>query len=369
MNENSGIAEEEVNVVDTLSETDAKCPCCGAPIGYDPGTRMLKCEYCGYTEEIEFDSETDTVQEQDFDEAAFTSDQSWGTEKKTVICKACGAEAVYDALQTSSVCEYCGSNHVMEAAADDTMAPNGVVGFMITVKEAGARFSKWIKSKWFAPRKAKQSAKPSAFKSIYLPYWTFDADTTTVYSARYGRDRVVRDRNGNTRTVTDWYNTSGVYGEFFDDCLVCGTDRHNSDIIDRIEPFNTSECKPYKPEYVAGHISERYTIGIKSAWETAKSKIQSKLRADITSHIKSTCRADRVSGLTMRTTYSNKKYKYIILPVWMSSFTYKNKVFRFMVNGQTGKVGGKAPVSPLRVALAVLLCTAAAVGLWYLINS
>ena len=37
-----------------------------------------------------------------------------------------------------------------------------------------------------------------------------------------------------------------------------------------------------------------------------------------------------------------------MLPIWLSSFRYKEKIYRFMVNGQTGRVGGNAPISPLR---------------------
>lgn len=44
-----------------------------------------------------------------------------------------------------------------------------------------------------------------------------------------------------------------------------------------------------------------------------------------------------------------------MLPIWLSSFQYKNKVYQFMVNGQSGKVGGKAPISPIRVTIAVIL--------------
>ncbi len=359
-----GFESFDENIVKTLKETDKKCPQCAGTMSYDPTTHMLKCPYCEFTREIEI---VDKVEELDFDEAVGTSNQVWGAEKKKVVCESCGAEAIYDALQTSAVCEYCGSNHVMEASAADTEPPNGVVGFLIDVKEAGARFSSWLKGKIFTPSKAKKSAKPEAFKGIYLPYWTFDADTTTSYTARYGIDRTETDSKGNSRTVTDWYRTSGVYDEFIDDCLVCATDRHNPDIINRINPFDTSKCKPYDPEYVSGFISERYTIGIKSAWETAKGLIQRRLRSNIESDIMHRHHADRVDSLSMSTQYANKKYKYIVLPVWMSSFTYKNKVFRFMVNGQTGKVGGKAPVSPLRVAIAAILGAAALYGLYYLL--
>lgn len=355
--ENGGNSYEfpDENIVKTKKETDAKCPQCAGTVSYDPDTQMLLCPYCGYKQEIAITEEDGTVEEQDFESAENTGNQNWGAEKKTVSCEACGAQAIYDALEVSSVCPYCGSNHVMEAATVDTLAPNGVIAFMIGVKEAGARFTKWLKRKIFTPSAAKKSARPDAFKGFYLPYWTFDADTTTVYSARYGIDRTTRDSQGNTRTTTDWYPTTGVYSEFIDDCLVTGTDRHDENIMRRIEPFNTSECKPYKPEFVAGFVSERYSVGIKAAWEKAKEIINNRLRNSITDKIKREKRADHVSNLRMTTTFFNKTYKYVILPVWMSSFVYKSKVYHFMVNGQTGKVGGKAPVSALRVTIAVVI--------------
>ena len=57
----------------------------------------------------------------------------------------------------------------------------------------------------------------------------------------------------------------------------------------------------------------------------------------------------------MDVAFSKMTYKYLLLPVWMSSFTFNGKVFQFVVNGQTGKVGGKSPVSPWKVALAILI--------------
>ena len=70
-------------------------------------------------------------------------------EKKTVLCKACGAESIYDALQTSAVCPFCGSNQVMEAADRETMAPGGVVPFQVTDEKAASLFKGWIRQKWF----------------------------------------------------------------------------------------------------------------------------------------------------------------------------------------------------------------------------
>lgn len=122
-----------------------------------------------------------------------------------------------------------------------------------------------------------------------------------------------------------------------------------------IEPFDTENNVAYKPEYIAGFASERYSVGLKAAWEKAKNFIKSRLLSHITAKIKKEHHADRVDSVNVKTAYRNITYKYLMLPVWMSSFVYKGRVYQFMVNGQTGKVSGKAPVSPLRVAIAVFI--------------
>lgn len=358
--------KENPKVVQTRDETDKKCPECGGTLNFDPATGGLLCAYCGHKEEIVSSgqaSELDLLSTED------TASFDWGTEKKTVSCHSCGAELIYDALQVSEVCPYCGSNQVMEAADVHTIAPGGVVPFKITMQQAVEKFKKWLRKKLFCPRAAKKSAKPEALSGMYLPYWTFDAGTSSAYSARYGRDRVVRVGKDKTRIVTDWYSTSGYYDHFFDNELVRGTQRYDEKVMEKIEPFLTDENTLYKPEYLAGFISERYSVGLQEGWEQAKTSLADQLQTLISHEIRVRNRADRVANLRFTTTYSGLTYKYLMLPLWLSSFQYKEKVFQFIVNGQTGKVAGKAPVSALRVVIAVLLAIAAAVGLFFLFRN
>ena len=341
--------------VATMNETDRKCPQCGATMDYDPVTLGLKCPYCEHTEEIpEAEPELVACQEQDFETAEQTGNCNWGTRQKTVTCKSCGAVTVYDALDVSNECPYCGSNQVMEAYDDDTLAPGGVVIFKITKEQAGANFKNWLRRKWFCPKAAKQSASPESFKGVYVPSWTFDADTHSQYTGEYGKDRQVKKGN-NESVVTDWYRTSGSYDKFIDDELVSGTTRQDSELFSSIMPYDTADNKVYRPEYLAGFAAERYTVGLKEAWEKAKEKIKNKLQSLIESKIRSDHNADHVRNLSIRTTYSNIKYKYLMIPVWISAFEYKGKVYQFMVNGQSGKVGGRSPVSALRVCLAIFI--------------
>lgn len=347
--------EEQIYSERTEKETDKKCPNCGATVVFDPATGGMHCEYCGYTCELPKADAENEICEMDFEAAMHTESFNWGEQKKEVQCKQCGAVTVYDALETAAVCPFCGSTSVMPAANENTIAPGAVCPFAISKEQAGERFTKWLKGKLFAPRKAKRSARPESFQGVYLPYWTYDAQTTSNFTARAGYDKRVKDKDGNTRVETDWRHVSGIYQEFFDDVTVMASKRQGDSGVKACEPFDFSKLVPYSPQVLAGFVAERYSIGLKEGWESAQQTIQSRLRSDISSYVRRHWNADRSDSVRFSTLYSNITYKYLLVPTWISSFKYKDKVYQFAVNGQTGKVGGKAPVSVWRVLIAIAL--------------
>lgn len=350
-----GDEENQEIVTDTTEEaTDKKCPNCGATVVYDPETRGLLCEYCGYRKTLPSPDKEESVTEMDFLSADKRHSFDWGAQKKSIVCSNCGGESIYDILETAAVCPFCGSTSVMPAATQDSIAPGGVCPFEIPMKQAGGLFSKWLKSRIFTPSAAKKQAKPEAFKGVYLPYWTFDAMTTSAFSGQAGYDRRVK-RGDNYVTETTWRPVSGVYQEFVDDQLVVGSKRSAESGVKKAEPFDFAKLVPYRPELVAGFIAERYSIGLEEGWKNARELIRARLHYNIEHHIRDKWHADRAGSVLFSTNYDKITYKYILIPVWMSSFSYKGKSFQFVVNGQTGKVGGRAPVSPLRVAIAVLI--------------
>ncbi len=353
-------------IENTKEETDKKCPRCGGVMDYNPAAGKLKCPYCDYEEEIQVKEDAPKrAQELDFSQAEKTADCNWGMKTKTVICESCGAETVYDDLQTAAVCPFCGSNHVMEANNVNTMAPGGVVPFQITDKQASGLFKGWLKRKWFCPKLAKEGAKPDKFKGIYLPYWTFDTESTCRYRAQYGITHTTKDKDGNTRSHTNWYPASGFYQEFFNDELVFASSRHDPELLRGLEPFDTENNKAYKPEYIAGFVAERYSLGLSGAWSQAKTSILGQLEQSIRDKVQLEHHADKVRNVQMDTDFSNVTYKYLLLPVWMSSYKYKEKIYHFMVNGQTGKVAGKTPVSIPKVILTVLFVLAVLALVYY----
>ena len=384
MSEHYDNPEAQIFSERTEKETDKKCPNCGATVVFDPATGGMHCEYCGYTCELPKADSENEICEMDFESALHTESYDWGEQKKEVQCKQCGAVTVYDALETAAVCPFCGSTSVMPASNENTIAPGAVCPFAVTKDQAGESFTKWLKGKLFAPRKAKQSARPESFTGVYLPYWTYesarpesftgvylpywtyDAQTTSNFTARAGYDRTVKDKDGNRKTVTDWRHVSGIYQKFFDDVTVMASKRQTDSGVRACEPFDFSKLVPYSPQVVAGFIAERYSIGLKEGWESAQKTIQSRLHSDISSYVRRHWNANRADSVRFSTLYSNITYKYLLVPTWISSFKYKDKVYQFAVNGQTGKVGGKAPVSVWRVLIAIALGIALIALLAYL---
>ncbi len=364
-----------------MGATEKKCPSCGAALEFNAAVGKLKCPFCDTEVDIpeapKAQADEDKPKkkvgvgqvqkegaaeenELDFRKLEEGGNRDWGTATKVFNCKYCGAEIVMDVNSLSTTCPYCGSNHVTEASDDrGTLSPGGVVPFKITQTQASELFRKWIGAKWFAPNEAKKSAQADSFQGIYLPYWTFDAQTETDYTGEYGQDRTehYKDSDGkeHTRTVTDWYSTRGHYGEFIDDELVCASKNHTESFLKSIEPFDTGDNKVYSPEYLSGFLAERYTVPLQEGWNSATKQIEQHLRARIANEIERVNHADHGRVDRMDIDYSNMTYKYLLLPIWMSSFVFKGKVYQFVVNGQTGKVGGKSPISPIKVAIAIII--------------
>ena len=73
-----------------------------------------------------------------------------------------------------------------------------------------------------------------------------------------------------------------------------------------------------------------------------------------------------MGSLNIHTDYRDVTYKHMLLPVWISAYIFKGKLYNFYINGQTGEVQGKSPVSVFKVVVAVLLGLAllALIALW-----
>ena len=319
---------------------------------------------CDYLETVlSRDEEETSAEEQDFIYAERMGSHDWGVEKKTVRCECCGIEMIYDRADPLEECLYCGSGRIAEIQAEDILAPGGVCVFELDAKQAAERFEKWIRKRWFCRKEVKESVQPKNFKGIFVPCWTFDTHTDTTYDANYG----VRYQGSKGAAVTEWDGCCGEYKEFIDDQVVDGSIRHKKEFPDIAGAFRTADNKSYRQEYLAGFAVERYSVDLKTAWESAKELIYKRLRRHVYNKILALYHADEVENLNMTSVYTRIQYKHLLLPVWVVCFSVKGKLYRFTVNGQDGSISGKIPVSVGKIAAVVLGGLAVLGGLCFLL--
>ena len=125
-------------------------------------------------------------------------------------------------------------------------------------------------------------------------------------------------------------------------------------IARKLEPWDLQNLVPYQPGYLSGFKSETYQVGIESGFEEAKGLMDPAIHTTICRDIGGD--EQRISSVS--TSYSDISFKHILLPIWISTYQYKSKAYRFLVNARTGEVQGERPWSFIKIALAVLTAIA-----------
>ena len=360
----------QVAVGSTMGSTDKKCPNCGATVVYDPETLAMTCHSCGYQRQLPKPEETaQNIEEIDFTTATQRASIDWGQARKSLTCKNCGATTVFDATDTASCCPYCGSTQVMPVDdMQDAMAPGGVVPFEISQQKASELFKSWLKGKFFAPGAAKKSCEAKSFNGVYLPFWTYDSQTTSPYNVKLGYRHERTNLKGETETYYEYKEFSGIYEKFVDDEVVYASKRTDNPYINAVKQFDFAKLRSYSPEFIAGFMAERYTLGLDDGWQVAKDQIRTTLRNEIGSLEKKKQHADTVEKVNFNTDFAKVTFKYVLAPIWISNYTFNGQVYNFVVNGQTGKVAGKAPVSIPKVIATILLIIIALIIIYNLCN-
>jgi hypothetical protein len=122
------------------------------------------------------------------------------------------------------------------------------------------------------------------------------------------------------------------------------------DKLRALEPWDLTHVVAYNDQYLTGFRSENYQVDLRSAYQEGKGRMQEVIADTVRRDIG----GDRQTINSVNTLYNNPTFKYILLPVWISAYKYKNKVYQFLINARTGEVQGQRPYSTLKIALAVI---------------
>ena len=324
-----------------------KCPCCGGEIVFDSGLQQMKCPYCDNAFDVdtlrEFDEQVNHGPEEKMDWDN-NPGGSWNSQEREGMvyytCSSCGGEIIGDATTAATSCPYCGNPVVMKAQFRDDLRPDWVIPFKLDKKAAQAAMVKYFTGKRLLPKLFKDENRVEEIKGIYVPYWLIDCDSEANIRYRATRTRCWCDKNYNYIETSHFLLVrEGEIG--FEHVPVDGSSKMPDALMEAIEPYDFSEAVDFQTAYLSGFFADRYDVDSAASIDRANERIKN-----------STIEAFRDTVNTYETCIPEKtnirfnegKVKYALLPVWMLNTKYKDQIYTFAMNGQTGKFIGNLPM-------------------------
>lgn len=349
-----------------------KCPNCGADMAFDSQSGHLRCQSCGRTDNIEemagdktnsqdktvsYEMDEDDIRsareafEHDYNDPYDNDEPSrhttfQGHEAVEYHCKNCGAVLITDTQTTATTCSFCGAGVVLGDRLSGSFAPSVVIPFTISKEEAQEAFKKWCKKGLLTPKDFMTADRIKNITGLYVPFWLYDLNGRGEAEATCTRVR--------TYTQGDWIYTETKYYHVYRKVdlnysrIPCDASKKMEDhMMDKLEPYQYSNLKEFNMPYLAGYIAEKYDFDD----EQMLPRIKERVSKYVDNYISSTISGySSVSYHRKDINIRKKNAAYALLPVWMVCYDYRQAEHIFAMNGQTGKIVGKPPLSKAKVA-------------------
>lgn len=310
-----------------------KCPNCGSGMVFDSETGMLSCQSCGRKDDIKNIADP-------LGNGVFSGD-----EVQEYHCTSCGAVIMTEAETAATVCSFCGSAVVLGDRLSGKLAPAMVIPFSISKEEAMQAFKKWCKNGLLTPSGFMTADRIKGIMGMYVPFWLYELHNKVDV---YGHATKVRTyTKGDYRyTETQHFDVYRRLRLNYSKIPIDASEKMNDELMDKLEPFPYDQLKGFKTPYLAGYVAEKYSYNDEQLLPRAKDKISGYIESAISAS---------VTGYSM-VNFTNKQIDtkvrgadYTLLPVWVVHYDYNKKDYTFAMNGQTGKVVGKPPISKAKV--------------------
>ncbi len=334
-----------------LKSSSGNCKTCGSNLFFNPETQTLDCESCKSKQVIDSKVEITKHNLEELDAANHHKTLILKNNKQSMKCSNCGASVVLTKFETATSCPYCNSNLIANKEQIAALEIDSIIPFKFGKEKARQMFKEKLKSKWFISGKFLKSLSSQEISSFYFPSFIFDSDCSTTYNGRLYNEETIEDSDGNRRTVKKYFNILGKRDTKHKDVIIEASTKLQQNELNYVKPYNLNEMKAYSDEYIYGYPLEQYSNTVGEAYLQA----QDMMKAEIRRAILSSYSHDGVSYFNMTPTFYNKKYLYCVLPMYRINYSYKNKNYSNVMNGQTGSLGGKYPKSGLKITFAILI--------------
>ena len=315
---------------------DHKCLACGSKIEFNPKTQKWNCTYCHSKFILE-----------DFGEAHFSKNDDV---IEIYRCPDCNAEIIADKNTSATFCIYCDNTAILKDKLSGKFKPEGIIPFTVTKEEAILEFQKHIKKKFLASKTFLNNCNVEKITGIYIPFWVNNLEIDVNFNG-YGYKNPKYDPISSTYSIEKVLAKRHLKVDF-ENIPIDGSIKLDDDIMFNVFPYDMKKVKEYHHAYLSGFFAEKYDDNL----ENNLIKLKAKSYSTVDKVIRDTVQIYNEFNLIEKDIkISNIKSKYILVPVWMLNIKYKNKIYPFIMNGQTKEFIGDIPISNFKMFALVIL--------------
>lgn len=279
-------------------------------------------------------------------------------------CKNCGAALTVEGTLRTVVCAFCDSPSVVERpAAESGPRPVFTLGFVQPEQDVQKHVAHWLKTRNLFCPSAIRHAKVEQMQGVYVPAYLYSAVSRSEYSAEIGEEYTVTEtytttENGRTvtktrtRTETEWRTLAGTHAANVVDVLVTASKGLSNEELEAVEPFDWRALRRFSPAMISGWIAEDASMTPQQCMDLARKEALGKTGEALNGFMP----GDKHRSLRHNTWLEEEAADLVLVPVWLLNARYEKEKppIRIVVNGQTGEVHGKPPLSWIKISLAVL---------------
>lgn len=266
-------------------------------------------------------------------------------------CSGCGASMSYDASAQALRCPFCGSVDLVAQPDTTTLAPHRVIPFVLNREQAIQVLRSWLGRGFWRPGDLAQQASVVTMVPVYVPYWVFHAHTFTCWTA--DTDQTPAGARAS------WYPLAGEHRGDYAGLLVGASGALSNSETAAICPFELNTGVPPEQVDLENVTVEQFSVPRRYARPLARQGLE----AYETAAVAQECVPGSARNVHVNLRIEALESEPVLLPVWILAYRYRDELYRFLVNGQSGRPTGTAPTSWRKIAVAVLIVLAVVLGI------
>ncbi len=298
-----------------------KCRNCSGNMVFMPEKQQMYCPYC------------DSVDSQEM---------LPGENMHT--CTMCGASIPVGTYDSAGKCPACSQYVIFDERISGEYEPKKIQPFMVGKDIAKKCIRQEFGDHMYMPDSFLEEVSLQKIEGVYVPFWLYNFEGNFDFEGT--GTKTVTHTIGNVQNIeTSYYQAKRNFDVSFTRMPQDASEAMPNDVMDLMEPYDYSTLKDFDPKYMSGFLAEIYckdaTIFEPRAAEKAKSAAEELLKESLYGYSGTTA---NVKNLTI----TGQSNEYALLPVWRYLYQYRGKEYPYYINGQTGKVVGEVPVSPIK---------------------